>query len=181
MGKQQITMIKNFSTLLLSSLILLTYSCASLSEDLVREDTELQPVEQIKEKQHNGQVLPITAQAIFKGKKINLEVATTAQEQSMGLMFRPELPADRGMLFPFRRARIARFWMNNVPVSLDMIFIRQGKIIAIANSVPPCTTKPEDCPLYGPDVPVDSVLELRAGRAAELELEVGNEVILEKL
>ena len=48
-----------------------------------------------------GQVLPITAKAIAKGQVIELEVARTPQQQSMGLMFRSALARDRGMLFPF--------------------------------------------------------------------------------
>lgn len=130
--------------------------------------------EQSRQIVSQGQMLPITAIAIIKETVINLEVAKTTEEQSMGLMFREALPDDRGMFFPFEEARITRFWMNNVPVALDMIFVKDNKIIAIADSVPPCTTQPEDCPLYGPDVPVDGVIELRAGRAKSLELAVGD-------
>ena len=128
-----------------------------------------------------GQMLPITAIAIIKETVINLEVAKTTEEQSMGLMFREALPDDRGMFFPFEEARITRFWMNNVPVPLDMIFVKENKVIAIADSVPPCTTKPEDCPLYGPDIPVDGVIELRAGRAKSLDLGVGDVVKIKYL
>ena len=128
-----------------------------------------------------GQVLPITAQAIIKERVFNLEVAQTPQQQAMGLMFRETLPDDRGMLFPFDEARIARFWMNNVPVALDMIFFKAGKVVAIANSAPPCNTKPQDCPLYGPDTMVDGVIELRGGRAKELGLAAGDAIEIEFL
>lgn len=125
-----------------------------------------------------GQVLPISAKAIAKGQVLELEVARTQQEQSLGLMFRPELPPNRGMLFPFAPPQPVSFWMQNVPVSLDMVFLRQGQVVEIATA-PPCSATP--CPTYGPKGKVDQVIELRAGRAKELGLEVGDHVVVEFL
>ena len=71
--------------------------------------------------------------------------------------------------------------MNNVPVALDMIFIKKNKVVAIAESAPPCTTKPQDCPLYGPDTMVDGVIELRSQRAKELGFAVGDSVEIKYL
>ncbi len=119
-----------------------------------------------------GTILPITAKMTIVGKSLNLEVARSAQEQATGLMYRPVLPDDRGMLFPMTPARPVTFWMKNVPVALDMVFLYQGKVKAIAPSVPPCTTS--DCAVYGPQGDVDNVLELRSGRALELGIKVGD-------
>lgn len=122
-----------------------------------------------------GQQLPITAKVILGGEEIFLEVAETPAQQALGLMYRDALPPDRGMVFPMRRPRPVRFWMMNVPVALDMLFIYQGRVQAIAAAVPPCPVAP--CPTYGPDqLLVDHVIELRAGRAAELGLQVGDPV-----
>ena len=46
-----------------------------------------------------AQQLPVTAKAVIGGETIELEVASTAEEQTIGLMFRDSLPANRGMLF----------------------------------------------------------------------------------
>ncbi len=122
-----------------------------------------------------GQMLPISAQAEIKGQRIALEVARTPQEQAMGLMYRTSLEPNRGMLFPFDPPRPASFWMKNTLIPLDMIFLRNGEVKAIETDVPPCTTTP--CPSYGPDkIEIDQVIELRAGRAAELGLRVGDRV-----
>jgi len=122
-----------------------------------------------------GQQLPITAKTILGGEEIFLEVAATPAQQALGLMYRDALPADRGMVFPMNRPRSVRFWMMNVPVALDMLFIYQGQIRYIAAEVPPCPADP--CPTYGPDNQlVDHVIELRAGRAAELGVQVGDSV-----
>jgi uncharacterized protein len=127
-----------------------------------------------------GQQLPISAVAIVpNGTKIQLEVARTPQEQAMGLMHRPELPENRGMLFSFSSPFQASFWMKNVPVPLDMVFMRDGIVQYVAASVPPCNSNP--CPTYGPDTPVNQVIELRSGRAAQLGLKVGSPVKIEFL
>ncbi|WP_088892780.1 DUF192 domain-containing protein [Leptolyngbya ohadii] len=121
-----------------------------------------------------AQMLPITAEAIIGGQTINLEVARTPREQAMGLMFRPPLPDDRGMLFSFDVPRPLWFWMKNTPSPLDMVFMLNGEVKAIAPNSPPCTADP--CPTYGTMADVNQVIELRAGRAAELGLEVGDRV-----
>lgn len=126
-----------------------------------------------------GQVLPISAQAIIGEYVLQLEVARTPTQQAMGLMHRPALPDDRGMLFPFEVARPVSFWMRNVPVPLDMVFMRDGEVKAIAANAPPCTTP--SCPTYGPDEAVNQVIELRGGRAAELGLAVGDRILIEYL
>ena len=121
-----------------------------------------------------GQLLPISVNTILGDRAIGLEVAKTPQEQATGLMFRTELPDDRGMFFPIEPARNVRFWMKNVLIELDMIFLREGVVQAIIPNVPPCLS--ETCPNYGPDVPVDGVIELRGGRAAQLGLKVGDRI-----
>ncbi|MEG3861358.1 DUF192 domain-containing protein [Microcoleus sp. herbarium12] len=121
-----------------------------------------------------GQLLPVSANIIFGDRAVGLEVATTPQEQAIGLMFRTELPDDRGMFFPIAPARNVRFWMKNVQIELDMIFLREGIVQAIIPNVPPCFS--DTCPNYGPDVPVDGAIELRGGRAAQLGLKVGDRI-----
>ena len=122
----------------------------------------------------SGQVLPVSARVRIAGRPIELEVAKTAEQQDIGLMYRTSLPDDRGMLFEFKSARRVSFWMKNCQISLDMIFLRNGVVEAIEISAPPCTTDP--CPTYGPNTAVDQVIELRGGRAAELGVKVGDRI-----
>jgi uncharacterized protein len=156
----------NLSTallILLSSYTLLTFA----------EKTIANASEEIKQ----GQTLPITATAIIGGETIQLEIAQTPQQQAMGLMFRQSLEDNRGMLFPFEYERNARFWMKNVPISLDMIFLNGDRIVAIVADVPGCKTTP--CPVYGPKTLVDGVIELRGGRAAELGVKVDDKILIQ--
>ena len=118
------------------------------------------------------QDLPITATVEINREKINLEVAQTPRQLAIGLMFRDEVPPDRGMLFPFQPPTVVSFWMRNVTIPLDMIFLRNGVVEYIEHNAPPCVTS--SCPVYGPNVKIDMVLELAGGRAKELNLSQGD-------
>ncbi|MBE9228746.1 DUF192 domain-containing protein [Phormidium sp. LEGE 05292] len=143
-----------------------------------QETTKLPNNQELAE--NSGQMLPISAKAKFaSGEVVQLEVTRTPEEQSLGLMYRRNLPDDRGMLFSFSPAQRVSFWMKNTLIPLDMIFLRDGVVRAIAANVPPC--KQDPCPTYGPNGTIDQVIELRSGRAAELGIKVGQQVKIEFL
>jgi uncharacterized membrane protein (UPF0127 family) len=157
---------------------------SSTPTELIESDhaqAEGEPVPVPRTDEQNGQYLPISAETEIGGQRIQLEVARTPQEQSKGLMHRPPLPDDRGMLFLFNPPRPVQFWMKNTPSPLDMVFLRDGEVQAIVESALPCQADP--CPTYGPDrsVPIDQVIELRSGRAAELGLTAGDRITIEFL
>jgi uncharacterized membrane protein (UPF0127 family) len=124
------------------------------------------------------QFLPITAQWCLEGpppaRCIQLEVPRGERQYAMGLQLRPPLPHLRGMWFPYDPPAVARFWMHRTPEPLDMLFIAGGRVAALETDVPPCMNLP--CRSYGPDTPVDGVLELAAGQAALLGITVGTAV-----
>lgn len=111
------------------------------------------------------------------GPCIQLEVARTPQQQSRGLMGRPPLPPLRGMWFPYGEPMVLKFWMHQTPAPLDMLFLRNGRVIAIEANAAPCPRLP--CRSYGPDAPADGVVELAAGQAARLGLQVGSPAPIE--
>lgn len=128
--------------------------------------------------QQRGQHLPLSQQAILAdGTVLDLEHAVTPEQQALGLMFRTDLPPQQGMVFSFRPARRVSFWMKNVVIPLDMVFLRDRTIVAIEANVLPCAAEP--CPTYGPTEPVDRVIELRGGQAETLGLQVGDTVRVE--
>jgi hypothetical protein len=123
---------------------------------------------------NDPQHLPIAAFFEIDGQRIDLEVARTDKEQAKGLQFRENLPSDRGMLFPVEPATTVELWMKDVNVPLDMIFLRDGLVVEIAEQVPPCDISP--CPLYGPDEEVDVVVEIFGGEAERLGIEEGDRI-----
>jgi len=99
-------------------------------------------------------------------------VATTPQQQSQGLMFVRDLPADRGMLFTASEPRVFTMWMKNTYIPLDMVFIgADGRIAKIA-----ARTTPHSLDLVSSGKPVLATLELKGGEAARRSLRVGDEV-----
>ena len=101
-----------------------------------------------------------------------VEVARTAEEQTMGLMNRQSLAPDRGMIFPHDPPRPASFWMKNTLIPLDMIFVRSdGTIGSIAANTVPLSLEPVPS-----GEPVSAVLEIAGGRSAELGISAGDKV-----
>ncbi|MBD2183430.1 DUF192 domain-containing protein [Planktothrix sp. FACHB-1355] len=147
---------------------------SAAQQSVVTEQVTSQPTDSKESQTDLSQMLPVSATAKMGEEVIELEVTRTPEQQAMGLMYRTALPDNRGMLFEFQPAQTVSFWMKNVKIPLDMVFLREGVIKAIALNVPPCTSTP--CPTYGPNTLIDRVIELRGGRAAELKLKVGQRV-----
>jgi uncharacterized membrane protein (UPF0127 family) len=100
------------------------------------------------------------------GFAVELELALTAEEVARGLMYRPSLPANRGMLFVFEETRNPTFWMKNTRVPLDIVFLDEGgAVVQVEADAPPCAAEP--CPRYTSQAPARAVLELAAGSAAQ--------------
>lgn len=116
--------------------------------------------------------VPLVVTSDGKTHRFDVEVAATPKEQEQGLMFRKELPADGGMIFPMTPARTASFWMKNTVIPLDILFVRSdGTIAFVAPNTKPYSREPVSA-----GVPVAGVLELRGGRAAELGIEAEDKV-----
>lgn len=124
---------------------------------------------------------PKVFRVLIAGAPIVVEVARTVDEQTQGLGSRFTLPADHGMLFVYPEKTTPRFWMKEVRIPLDMIWITDGRIIDITARVPePQLVTPDIAlPLYTPSAPVTMVLEVNAGTAEQLGWKVGDAVVLE--
>jgi uncharacterized membrane protein (UPF0127 family) len=127
--------------------------------------------------QTSGQMLPVSAEVTINGQVIELEVALTPAQQEMGLMYRTELPPNRGMLFPFNPVRRVGFWMKNCRIPLDMVFLYQGQVRSITHNAPPCIKDP--CPIYDSKAVIGQVIELSGGQAKELGLKVGDRLTVQ--
>lgn len=104
--------------------------------------------------------------------RFEVEMATTAEQQKKGLMFRDRLGANEGMLFDFGSENFRAFWMKNTVLPLDMIFVRaDGSISTIAENTIPYSE--ESVPS---SEPVRAVLELNAGRSRALGIGPGTKI-----
>ncbi|MEX0924228.1 MAG: DUF192 domain-containing protein [Rhodovibrionaceae bacterium] len=109
--------------------------------------------------------------------RFDIELAVTAQQRSLGLMFRKDLAADAGMLFIYPRPQVITMWMQNTPLPLDMIFIGQDNRIAkiVERTIPYSTAT------ISSGQTVKAVLEVNGGAAERLGFEVGDRVINREL
>ena len=102
-----------------------------------------------------------------------IEVARTSTQMTRGLMFRDNMPEDRGMLFIYQPERVASMWMKNTILSLDMLFIdANGVIVTIAEN-----TTPYSLDAISSSQPVRAVLELNAGQVSQHGFKTGDIVI----
>ncbi|MXO86970.1 DUF192 domain-containing protein [Altererythrobacter aurantiacus] len=118
------------------------------------------------------EVVPLTIESGEEEHVFAVEVARTFDQQRRGLMERPPLGDNEGMIFPYNPPGVQSFWMKNTPSSLDIIYVGPDeRIINIYENTEPLSE--ESLPSAGP---ASLVLEIRGGRSAELGIEPGDRV-----
>jgi uncharacterized membrane protein (UPF0127 family) len=90
------------------------------------------------------------------------EIADTAEARAQGLSGRADVPPGYGLLFVFEEKGSYGFWMKDMLVPIDILWLgTDGTILGIEARVSPATYPAA----FYPPVPVDRVLETRAGEA----------------
>ena len=108
------------------------------------------------------------------GQQIRAEVLVNPQDLARGMMFRDSLAPDRGMLFLHETAGNYPYWMYQVRIPLDIVWIDSDRrVVEISADTPPCKTGPGDCPNYGGHFRAQYVLELAGGMAARYGVRPG--------
>ena len=110
------------------------------------------------------------------GQKLSVEIAVTPEELAKGLGGRESLGENQGMLFIFAKPSVYSFWMKDMKISLDFIWILNDKIIDITENVPPPKNSLAPLPIYQPKEAADKVLEVNAGWVASHGIKTGDEV-----
>jgi uncharacterized protein len=96
---------------------------------------------------------------------IKLEIADTAWERAQGLSDRPQLPADRGMLFVYPEAGYPNIWMKDMNFAIDILWLDDNwQIVHQERGVSP-SSFPQT---FKPKAPARYVLELRGGLLEDL-------------
>lgn len=105
---------------------------------------------------------------------LSIEVVNTPASISQGLSGRSEIGAD-GMLFVFPSPRVPSFWMKQMHFDLDLVWLLDLQVTEVTARVPapPVGATENKLPIFQPQQKVNMVLEVPAGRAAELGLESG--------
>lgn len=116
----------------------------------------------------------VTGTLLIAGRvSLTVELARTPMEQIRGLSGRPGLAPSHGMLFVYNRPQPVSIWMKDMRFPLDIVWIRDGRIVKIEKHAPPLTPA-------GPEriytATADLVLEVPAGFADRQRVRIGDTV-----
>ena len=102
---------------------------------------------------------------------ITAEVARTTNQRAIGLMHRPTMPANDGMLFVFEEPGQQCFWMRNTMLPLSIAFLADdGSIVNIDDM------KPQTLDSHCSKKPVRFVLEMNQGWFAKRAIQPGAKI-----
>lgn len=114
-----------------------------------------------------------TTAVCFPAVCVRAELATTHLQRQKGLMFRPSLPDDGGMLFIFEGEGRHAIWMKNMHFAIDIIWFDKDRVVVdIRQDVPPCGRR---CETLVPSAPAAYVLEVNAGFARRNGVAIGQQ------
>jgi uncharacterized membrane protein (UPF0127 family) len=118
---------------------------------------------------------PIPAVTIEAGKRpvsFYLQLAVTPEERANGLIGRPTLAVDAGLLFVFDEPGIHAISMKDTLIRTDIIFISADRrIVGIVENAQPLSDIERQVA-----VPSQYVLEIRAGLSSQQGFKVGQSV-----
>ena len=104
-----------------------------------------------------------TPTATINNHTFKLELAKTQQEKQIGLSKKKILEKNAGMLFKFEKRGYYSFWMKDMKFPIDIIYIKDNRIVTIHKNVNPPINANERLPIYNSKEPADTILEINAG------------------
>jgi len=113
---------------------------------------------------------PLTILTAGGPHRFTVELATSPEQMTQGLMFRQSLAPDAGMLFDYQTPSMATMWMKNTLIPLDMLFVDEhGRVVNIQERA-----VPQSLDTISATAPVRAVIELNGGTAARLGIRPGD-------
>ncbi|MFO0691689.1 MAG: DUF192 domain-containing protein [Myxococcota bacterium] len=116
----------------------------------------------------------IEGEVEIRAKKVPVEIADSPAEQQKGLGERDRLAWGTGMYFPYAKPAFVAFWMKGMRFPIDIVFLRDGRIVEIHPQVP--FEPGGNGPTIRPRSLADAVLEVPAGYAGASGWQVGDRV-----
>ncbi len=107
---------------------------------------------------------------------VRVDVADDQNERAQGLSGRSVLGDYDGMLFVMPSEAYHGFWMKDMLISLDFLFLdSKGFIVGTKENVPPCGSG--ICNSFSSSSPFKYVIELNAGFIEKNRIDIGNSVV----
>lgn len=108
------------------------------------------------------------------GEEVRAEVLYHRTDLIRGMKYRDSLPEGRGMLFVHGKTGRYPYWMHEVKVPLDIIWLDINKnVVQLIHQAPPCPGPANTCKFYGGQFDALYVLEVPAGAAKRYGLRPG--------
>ncbi|MBU2632612.1 DUF192 domain-containing protein [Patescibacteria group bacterium] len=114
------------------------------------------------------------------GKELQIEIAKSQKEKEIGLSKKNSLGNDKGMLFIFDKPGLYSFWMKNMKFPIDIIFLKDKKVVTVYKNVKPSTLN-INLQVFQPTEPADKVLEVNTGIAEKNNIKNGTIVTYENI
>ncbi len=111
------------------------------------------------------------------GYVIEASLADSPTEQKTGLVGRQSLTDQEGMVFVFPSSFERDFWMKDMSMAIDLIWVDGGKIVGLIDHLEPQTSPPFT--YYHSPQPVDMVVEVASGWIKRHDLQIGQNVRLD--
>ena len=109
-------------------------------------------------------------------KTFYVDIAKSDSEHEKGLSIYNKIPVNRGMIFLFNKPDYYSFWMKNMKFSIDIIYIRDDKIVDIFQNVSLPKSSYENLPIIKPEEKADMVLEINSGLSNKYNFKKGDSV-----
>ena len=106
---------------------------------------------------------------------VRADLADDPASRQRGLSGRENLGEGSGMLFLLPDDSPS-FWMKDMRFPIDILWIRDGRVVDVSADVPPPRTPNSPLPTYSPARPADRALEVNAGWAADHGIRRGDVV-----
>ncbi len=108
----------------------------------------------------------------ISGKNAHVEIASTGEERTLGLMHREKLDKDHGMLFIFPQEQYLSFWMKNTKIPLSIAFINSRGVVTQIESM-----LPNSLDTHSSTRKVRYALEMEKGWFKKNSIKVGSKAI----
>lgn len=109
-------------------------------------------------------------------KKFSAEIAKTDLQKEKGLSIYNKINDDFAMVFPFVNPGFYTFWMKDMKFSIDIIYVKNNKIVDIFQNIPYPKSATSPLPFYKPSNLSDTVLEINSGLSKKYNFKKGNSV-----
>lgn len=113
-------------------------------------------------------------------KVLAVRIPQTDELKQLGLGGQMALSDTEGMLWLYPAGTRPTFWMKGMIMSIDIIWIKDDRIVDVSSDLPLPPDGNNNLPTYSPTSDITAVLEVAAGFVERHNLKVGDQVVIKQ-